>query len=90
MTIKAMREKIAQARAVTRLDALLHPDNVGRILPITKHQKKSLRVDIDGRPFWVSLDSIEPLDDMTFAVIGPPGPYHNETLAIYRLEMDLA
>lgn len=86
MTIKAMREKIAAAHTVTFVDQLLHKKNVGKVAPITKHQKNALRVDVDGKPFWLSLDRIAVVDENTFQTIGDPKcPYPGEILGTYRI-----
>lgn len=85
-TIKAMREKIANAGALVCHDALLNPERTGTVYVIDKHQKNSLRTHVHGKAFWLSLDIIEPLDANTYAAIGTPQcPYPGEILGIYGI-----
>ena len=90
-SIKAMREKIANANALVCLDALLNPERMGTVYVIDKHQKNSLRTHVDGKAFWLSLDIIEPLDANTYAAIGTPKcPYPGEILGIYSVVKETA
>ena len=85
-TIKAMREKIANANAVVCHDALLNPERAGTVYVIDKHQRNALRTRVDSKAFWLSLDIIEPLDANTYASIGPATcPYPGEILGIYSI-----
>lgn len=87
MTQKAMREKIAGASKVTCTYALLHKQNEGRTYEITKHQQNALRINWDGKPFWISLDKIAVIDDSTFATVGPQNcAYPGQILGHYRIE----
>lgn len=86
MTIKAMRDKIAAADTVTCIGHARHTKNVGKTLPVTKHQKNALRVDVDGQPFWVNLDRIAVVDGNTFQTIGDPkSPYPGQVLGTNRI-----
>jgi hypothetical protein len=97
MTVKAMRERIAQAKGITILSLDYNTSEkaqalVGATYPITKHQKNGLRMETPafGGPFWISLDRIVPTGDDTFETYGVKGtPAPGRKLGTYRLAVEV-